>query len=264
MDVGGSGSVVCRRLVASTIRLGPFAFSALATALAVFLALGWRADQQVVALHVDMLRRERALSAVVLAGTERAVAEPGAGSEQTLAHLDLLVISWATLSDGGPELGLDLQLTGRIVRSLPGLDTRFAEVSDRLTVYRDNVIETLAEGAETDGLPALREESADLVDRFVLVLRDVIEDRPSDPRLWWAAASLALAIGCLGVSVIPVRIRRRTVRRELSPPVPTIVGERRRRQHRCSRTPRRVATRQLDRRGCPRRSRRVRPDSTAS
>ena len=272
--VGVGGHRVRRRFVASTIRLVPFALAALATALAVILAIGWRADHQVVALRVDMLRRERALTGVVLAEAGRAVAEAGRGSEETLAHVDLLVISWATLSDGGPELGLDLELTDRVVPPLPDLDTRFADVSGRLTAYRTAVIETLAEGAETDRLPALRAQAAGLVDRFATVLRDVGDETPPDSRLLWAAASLAFAAacGCAGVAANLVRARRRTARPEESvenarPVVPKrrcIVGEARRRGRRShGRMPQDQFTRRSDRRGCPRRSRPVRPDSAA-
>ena len=124
VDVGAVERRVRRGWAASMLQLGPFAFAALAIAMTIILALGWRVDQEAVAVRVDMLGRERALTVWVLAGTERAVAEGGAGSEETMAHLDLLTDSWATVRDDGPELGLDFQPTGRTVASMPDLDSR--------------------------------------------------------------------------------------------------------------------------------------------
>lgn len=215
-DVGVAEHRVRRGIAASAMQLGPFALAALATAMTVILALGWRADQEAVAVRVDILGRERMLTIWVLAGSERAVAEDGAGSEETLARLDLLMDSWVTVRDGGPELGLDLQPTGRTVRSLPEIDTEFADVSEQLAAYREVVIETLEEGAATDRLPVLREAAADLVAGLITVVRDVGDDRQRDPRLLWAGASLAIAVasGSAGVAAIALRSRRRAARHE--------------------------------------------------
>lgn len=192
---------------------------AVAIAAVVFAALGassllqWRADQRAAQVRIDVLGRERALVMSVLGEAEHlTVTSSPQQSDELATSIELLLLSWDAVVDGGPELSLDLEPTGRTVEAWPVAmeRTEVAERLPRFAIAAEWFLE-LSTFARIDALADLDADARVLFEQLNELVRYAGDESVDDDRFVWAAvefvASAALVVA-LGLGLVAGQRRR--------------------------------------------------------
>jgi diguanylate cyclase (GGDEF)-like protein/PAS domain S-box-containing protein len=161
----------------------------------VVLTVTWRVDQGAEQVRADVVGSERMLTLWLLSTTmQLASFEPGNDRDELATMLALARHNWQVAGEGGQELDLELQPTGRRLTAWPPLTSDHADVSAALTAYLDRIESVndhnMATMADIGELHTLAES---LVKQIGAVVRDIDDQARNDPRFAYAGVLFALA-----------------------------------------------------------------------